>query len=363
MILKSVTNTEPNIHEMVFEIEPERFDRAVNDVYNREKKNITVPGFRKGKATRKMIEKQYGEGIFYEKALDNVVRSEFNDLVKEAELELVTSPSLELVSLKKEEGAVVKAICTTKPDIQVSDYIGIKAPRTVKPVSEDDVENRIKAILEKQVRMISVEDQPAAMGDEVVIDFEGFKDGVAFPGGKANGQVVTLGSGMFIPGFEEAVAGHSVGEVFDIDVVFPDDYDAKELAGQPAVFKINLHSISKSIIPELDDDLVADISEEADTVEEFRAEVRRTLEEQAEKKADAVFEKYVFDEIIDGVDADIPNCMFESRIDMLVADFERSLMVTHNLRLPAYLQHVGKTLEEFRAEFDLRAEKEVILRL
>jgi trigger factor len=360
MALKSITNTEPNIHELILEITPEAFEEAIENVYQKEKKNIQVPGFRKGKASRKMVESTYGEGVFYEQALGRLADTELWKAIEDADLQLVARPSLDVESISKKDGVVLKATCTTKPEVVIKEYKGIKAPKHVKTVSDEEVESRIKMILEKNSRLVSVDDRPCKVGDEVVMDFEGFKDGEAFEGGKAVEYGLRLGSGQFIPGFEDQVVGHSVGDEFEINVTFPEDYGVDELASQPVVFKIKIHEITSMELPELDDEFVQDTCE-FDTVAEFKADVKAQLEEQADKQADIAFEKYVFDSVINNVDADIPNCMIEGRIDMLASDFERSL--GSNMTLDNYLKYTNMTMGEFRASFDERAEKEVVLRL
>lgn len=361
MSLKSSTNTAVNTHELILEIDAKKFNDAIEAVYKKQKGSISIPGFRKGKAPRKMIEAEYGEGTFYNDAINSLLGEELAEAVKEANLELVDQPSVEAVSVDREAGVVLKATCTTKPEVKISEYKGLKAPKLAKTITDEDVMKQINGMLERNARIISVDDRAAQLEDEVTIDFEGFKDGVAFDGGKGNDFPLTLGSGQFIPGFEEQVVGHNIGEEFDINVTFPENYQMEELAGQPAVFKIKLKAISVKELPELNDDFVKD-SSDFDTVDELKKDVKDKMEEQAEKAAAVGFENKVFEQIIDNVEAEIPDCMVESRVNGLVSDFEQSLKA-QGMSLDMYLQYTGMDEDSFKETFRDRAANEVRLRL
>lgn len=361
MNLKSATNTEINKHELLLEIDADTFEKAIDSIYKRERAKITIPGFRKGKANRKLIEKHFGAGVFYEQALNSIVGQEIADAIKEAELDVVDQPVVEVVSIDKNEGVVIKATCITMPEVSISDYKGIKAPKVVKDVTDADIDARLQALREKNARIISVDNRPAQLHDEVIIDFEGFKDGVAFDGGKADNFSLRLGSGQFIPGFEDKIIGHSVGEEFEITVTFPEDYGMQELAGQDALFKIKLHEINAQELPELDDDLVKDTTE-FDTIEELKADTKEKMEQAAQTTANNQFENYIFDQVIKNTKAEIPDCMNQRRIDSLVNDFTNSLRM-QGLTLEMYLQYTGMDEEAFRESFADRAENEVRLRL
>lgn len=361
MNLKSVTNTEPNTHELILEIDANKFEDAIEAVYKREKSKITIPGFRKGKATRKMIETHYGEGVFYEQAVNNLINLEVGQAIEEAKLELVTQPSIEVVSIDKKDGVTLKATCITKPEVTIKEYKGIKVPKLVKDVTDEQVSAQVDALRNKGARIVSVDDRPAQLHDEVIIDFEGFKDDVAFEGGKGDSFPLRLGSGQFIPGFEEQIVGHNIGDEFDINVTFPENYGMQDLAGQETVFKIKLNEITVQELPELDDDFVKDTTE-FETVEELKADTRKKLEEAAERSAAAEFENALFDKIIENVEGDIPECMYENRINSLTSEFGHSLQ-QQGMNLDMYLQYTGMGEEEFRATFADRAEKEVTLRL
>ena len=357
MSLKSANKVETNKHELEIEIS----EAAVQAAYLKAKKNINVPGFRKGHAPRKIVEKEYGEGVFYEDALNAIIPAEVDTAVAEAGLELVARPDVEVTEVSKEKGAVIKAVCITKPEIEIKDYKGIKIEKSVKTVSDDDVDHEIDHIRQKGMRIITVEDRAAQNGDDVVIDFEGFKDNVAFEGGKAEKFTLTLGSGQFIPGFEDQIIGHNIGDEFDVNVTFPEDYGAKELAGAPAVFKVKLHEIKTKELPELDDEFVKDQSE-FDTVDELKADVRKKLEDAAKKASEQEEEGKIFDEVIAKVEGEIPEVMYERRVDEMIEEMGQRL-APQGISLDMYLQYTGQTLDSLKKTYREQAEKQVKLRL
>ncbi len=361
MNLKSTNKVETNKVELEIEVNAADFDVAVEKAYQKQKKKINVPGFRPGKATRKMIEKTYGDGVFYDEAINAIYPQAVAEAVEAAELELVDRPEVDVKSVSKEDGVVIKAICITKPEVEVSNYKGIEVTKTVNDVTDEAVDAEIEKLRQKGMRMITVEDRAAEMGDDVVIDFEGFLDNVAFPGGKAEGFGLSLGSGQFIPGFEEKVVGHNIGEEFDIDVTFPEEYQAEELAGKPVVFKIKLHEIKAKELPDVDDDFVKDTTE-FDTVDELKADFKAKLEEAEKNKADAEVESKLMDTVIENMTAEIPEIMYEHRIDDMVNDFGHRLS-SQGLNIEMYLQYTGMEMESFRKTFAEQAEKQVKLRL
>lgn len=361
MSLKSTNKVETNKVELEIEISPEAFEEAIEKAYQKAKKNIQIRGFRKGKAPRKLIEKEYGENVFFEDAVNLLYGPEVDSVIAESGLELVARPEAEVTSVDKAKGVEIKVTCITKPEVEIDGYKGIEAEKTVKAVTDEDVAKEADKLREKNMRIVTVDDRAAEMGDDVLIDFEGFKDDVAFEGGKAEDFTLSLGSGQFIPGFEEAVVGHNAGEQFDINVTFPEDYQAKELAGAPVVFKINLKSISKKELPELDDEMIKD-STEFDTVDEFKADVKKKLEEAAEKEADAVVEEKLFDTVIANFKAEIPQVMFDNRVNEMVSELEQRL-APQGISLDLYLQYSGQTMEALRKMYGEQAEKQVKLRL
>lgn len=361
MSLKATNNVETNKYELEIEISAEDFEAAIEKAYLKARKNIAMPGFRKGKAPRKLIEKEYGEQVFFEDAVNLLYAPVVNGAVEESVLELVTRPEVEVTEISKENGVKLKATCITKPEVEVKDYKGIEVEKVVNPVTDEDINKQLDALREKNVTVETVDDRAAENGDDVVIDFEGFKDDVAFEGGKAEDFTLSLGSGQFIPGFEDQIVGHNAGEDFDINVTFPDEYQVKELAGAPAVFKIKLKSISKKVMPELDDDMVKD-STEFDTVDEYKADVKKKLEEANEKHADSEVEAKIFDKVIENMTAEIPQVMFDNRVNEMISELEQRL-APQGISLDLYMQYTGQTMDTVKKAYAEQAEKQVKLRL
>lgn len=361
MSLKATNNVETNKYELEIEISAEDFEAAIEKAYLKARKNIAMPGFRKGKAPRKLIEKEYGEQVFFEDAVNLLYAPVVNGAVEESGLELVTRPEVEVTEISKENGVKLKATCITKPEVEVKDYKGIEVEKVVNPVTDEDINKQLDALREKNVTVETVDDRAAENGDDVVIDFEGFKDDVAFEGGKAEDFTLSLGSGQFIPGFEDQIVGHNAGEDFDINVTFPEEYQVKELAGAPAVFKIKLKSISKKVMPELDDDMVKD-STEFDTVDEYKADVKKKLEEANEKHADSEVEAKIFDKVIENMTAEIPQVMFDNRVNEMVSELEQRL-APQGISLDLYMQYTGQTIDTVKKAYAEQAEKQVKLRL
>ena len=361
MSLKATNNVETNKYELEIEISAEDFEAAIEKAYLKARKNIAMPGFRKGKAPRKLIEKEYGEQVFFEDAVNLLYAPFVNGAVEESGLELVTRPEVEVTEISKENGVKLKATCITKPEVEVKDYKGIEVEKVVNPVTDEDINKQLDALREKNVTVETVDDRAAENGDDVVIDFEGFKDDVAFEGGKAEDFTLSLGSGQFIPGFEDQIVGNNTGEDFDINVTFPDEYQVKELAGAPAVFKIKLKSISKKVMPELDDDMVKD-STEFDTVDEYKADVKKKLEEANEKHADSEVEAKIFDKVIENMTAEIPQVMFDNRVNEMISELEQRL-APQGISLDLYMQYTGQTIDTVKKAYAEQAEKQVKLRL
>jgi len=358
MSLKATNNVETNKYELEIEISAEDFEAAIEKAYLKARKNIAMPGFRKGKAPRKLIEKEYGEQVFFEDAVNLLYAPVVNGAVEESGLELVTRPEVEVTEISKENGVKLKATCITKPEVEVKDYKGIEVEKVVNPVTDEDINKQLDALREKNVTVETVDDRAAENGDDVVIDFEG---DVAFEGGKAEDFTLSLGSGQFIPGFEDQIVGHNAGEDFDINVTFPDEYQVKELAGAPAVFKIKLKSISKKVMPELDDDMVKD-STEFDTVDEYKADVKKKLEEANEKHADSEVEAKIFDKVIENMTAEIPQVMFDNRVNEMIGELEQRL-APQGISLDLYMQYTGQTIDTVKKAYAEQAEKQVKLRL
>lgn len=361
MSLKATNNVETNKYELEIEISAEKFEEGIQKAYQRDKNKIQISGFRKGKAPRKLIEREYGAEVFFETAVNILYPEEVDNAVKESGLEIVARPEVEITDISKENGVKIKATVITKPEVEISDYKGIEVEKEVKTVTDEDVDKQADALREKNARVITVDDRAAEMGDDVVIDFEGFKDGVAFDGGKAEDFTLGLGSGQFIPGFEEQVAGHNIGEEFDINVSFPEDYQVEDLKGAPVVFKIKLKGITKKEIPELDDEMVKDATE-FDTVEEYKADVRKKLEEHAQHHADHDVEDALMDKVVEKMTAEIPQVMFDNRVNEMMMDLEQRL-APQGITMDMYCQFTGQDIETVKKAYKEQAEKQVKLRL
>ncbi len=361
MSLKNATKLENNRVELEIEVDAATFEAAVNAAYKKDVKRMAVPGFRKGKAPRALIEKTYGTGVFYETAMNDVYPAALDEAIKASDYEYVEDKiDLDVVSVGS-DGLVFKATITVKPEVTLRGYKSLKATKKVEAVADEDIENELKKLQERNARMVSVEDRAAEMGDTVTFDFEGFQDGVAFEGGKGENHALVLGSGQFIPGFEEQLVGAAVDADVEVNVTFPEEYHAPELAGKPAVFKCKVHKIEKKELPEIDDDLIKDCTD-FETVDEFKADAKKRLEEQREKAAqDAVDEKLV-EGLLKCMKADIPEAMYERAIDDRIQDFAYRLQ-SQGLSLELYLQYTGMDEKAFRDSFREQAEKQVKVRL
>ena len=361
MSLTSKNKLETNKYELIVSVDAETFEQAVEKAYRKNCKKINVPGFRKGKAPRKMIEKLYGEGVFYDDAVNDLYPDAAEAAVKEAELTLVDRPEVEVTKVGREDGVEYKITCVTKPEVELGEYKGIKATKTVKNVTEDDIKAELEKMQDRNSRVITVDDRAAENGDTAVIDFEGFIDGEAFDGGKGENFDLTLGSGQFIPGFEDQIIGHNSGDEFDVNVPFPDDYHVEDLKGKPALFKVKLKEIKSKELPEIDDEFAKDVSE-FDTLEELKKDIKAKIAESNDKAAETELENTLMDKVVEGMKAEIPEVMFENRITESVREFEYRLQ-SQGLNLETYLQYAGTTMDKFREGFKEQAEKQVKLRL
>ena len=351
---------EKSMHELQFSVDAESFKAAIDKAYKREGKKYNVPGFRKGHAPRAVIEKMYGADIFHYDAINDLFPEAYEAAVAESGIQPVGRPEADVVSENLEDGVVLKVTVAVKPEIKVGNYTGLKAVKKVNTVDDADVEAELVRMQNRNGRIITREGK-AENGDTVDMDFEGFVDGAAFEGGKAEHYSLVLGSGSFIPGFEDQLIGHEAGEEFDVNVTFPEEYQAKELAGKPAVFKIKLHEVKTKELPALDDEFAKDVSE-YDTLDELKASIRKGMEEQNEKQAALAVENDLVDQVIATIEGDIPDAMYEARMDEAVRDFEYRL-AQQGLKLDMYLQYMGQTMESFRASFREQAEKQVKIRL
>ena len=357
MALKSSNKVDTNTYEVEVTVDSETFTNACKDAFMKQRKSISLPGFRKGKATQGMVEKMYGEGAFYEEALEIVYPSAVQGAIDEAGLRIVDQPyDLDVSIMSKAEGVEMKFKVTTYPEVKLGDYKGLEAEMNSFEVSDEEVEDEIKTLQDRNSRLVTVEDRAAEMGDSVELDFEGFVDGVAFDGGKGDNYPLELGSGSFIPGFEEQVAGHNVEDEFDVNVTFPEEYQA-DLAGKEAVFKCKIHEIKHKELPEVDDDFAKDVSE-FDTLAELKEDIKKSIIEKKEKEAKADFENKLLELVIENIEAEIPDCMFDQKVDEMVQDYAYRLQM-QGLDLNTYLQYLGQTVDEFKAQFEEGAKKQV----
>ncbi len=361
MALKSSEKVETNRYELVIEIDGETFMKAVDAVYKRQVKNIALPGFRKGKAPRRLIEKEYGEGVFYEDAIKDIYPGAIVDAAKEAGLAIVKDKIDLDVEKADKEGLVFKAVITVEPETSIKDYKGISYKPLSLEITSEDIDEEIKKVQKRNGRLVSVEDKAAEKDDIAVIDFEGFLDGVPFEGGTATNHSLTLGSGSFIPGFEDQVIGHKAGEEFTIDVTFPEDYHADELAGKAVQFKIKLNEVKTHELPEVNDEFVQDVSE-FDTLDDYKADLKSKLEETRKKDADNNKESQLAEKLIDLLEAEIPEAMFENQVDLIIDEFAMNLRA-QGLDLNTYMQYTGLTEDRLRETYRDRAENQVKLRL
>ncbi len=360
MKLVKAEKIENSKYELEISVDKATFDDAVTKAFQKESKKITVPGFRKGKAPRAVIEKMYGKGVFYETAINDIIPGVYNDAVAEAGITPVAQPDFDVVSLD-DNGLVLSAKVFVKPEVTVKDYFGLAATRTVAPVTDAEVDAEINTVRERNSREAEVMGRAAEMGDTAVIDYEGFADGKAFDGGKGEDYALKLGSGSFIPGFEEQIVGHKVDDEFDVNVTFPTEYHAAELAGKEATFKCKIHALTRVELPELDDDFAKDVSE-FDTFAEYKADIKAKIEKRHTDSADAAISEQLIDMLIEKMEADIPAPMFDAETENFLRDYDNRLRMS-GLDLNTYMKYTGMTLEKMREEFRPQAERQVKARL
>ena len=358
-LLKS-EKAEKSTVKIEFSVEKSVFDAAVDKVYRKQVKKINVPGFRAGKAPKAIIEKMYGTGVFYEDAINDLIPENYEAALKAADITPVGQPEIDVVSID-ENGLVLSAVVPVRPECKLEGYKGIEVTKEVSEVTDEEVDNEINTVRERNSREIDVTGAPAQMGDVAKIDFEGFCDGVAFEGGKGEDYSLKLGSGSFIPGFEEQVAGHSIGEHFDVNVTFPEDYHAENLAGKASVFKVTIKAIQKIELPELDDDFAKDVSE-FDTFDEYRNNVKAKIQKRHDSASEAKVDEAIINALVEKLEAEIPEAMFVAETENLVRDYDNSLRQS-GLDLNMYFKYTGLTLETLREQLRPQAEKQVKARL
>ena len=361
MALKSSNKVETNVYELEITVDAETFTEACKKAYMKQRKSIQIPGFRKGKATQGMIEKVYGEGAFYEEALEIVYPEAVGSAFDEAGLKVIDQPTdVEFPVMNKQDGVVIKMKVTTYPEVKLGEYKSLKGKMLDTEATDEDVENELKSMQDRNSRLVTVEDRESQMGDTCDIDFEGFVDGVAFEGGKGENYPLELGSNSFIPGFEEQVAGHKTGDEFDVNVTFPEQYEAS-LAGKDAVFKCKINEIKTKELPELDDEFAKDVSE-FDTLDELKADLKKQISERKEANAKTDYENQLIEQVVENMEVEIPECMNKQKCDEMIQDYSYRLQM-QGLDLNTYLQYLGQTMEQFREQFMDGAKQQVKVKL
>ena len=340
-----VENLEKSMAKLTIECPAEDFDKAYVKAYNKNKNKINIPGFRKGKAPLAMVEKMYGPEMFYEDAANELIQEAYPKALEEVDLEIVSRPEIDVTQIKKGETFIFTATVAVKPEVTLGEYKGVEVTKQDREVSDEEVEAEVKKALEQNAKIVEITDRAAKDGDQTVIDFEGFVDGVAFDGGKAEDHELTLGSGAFIPGFEDQIVGKNIGEEFDVNVSFPEDYHSKGLAGKPAVFKVTLKKIKEKIVEEASDEFASEVSE-FDTLEEYKADIRKNLAESKEKNAKNNIENEAVAKASENSTIEIPAPMIEAQKEQLAQDFQYRLQ-SQGLTLDQYFQFTGFDKKKF----------------
>ena len=356
-----VEKLEKNMAKLTIEVSPEELEGALQHAYLKNRKQITIPGFRKGKVPRQIIEKMYGPSFFYEDAVNELIPSAYEKAVDECELELVSRPEVSIVQIEKGKPFIFTAEVAVKPEVELGQYKGIEVEKQDTTATDEEVDKEIDKERESNSRSITVEDRPVQDGDMTVIDFEGFVDGTPFEGGKGTDYPLTIGSGAFIPGFEEQLIGAEIGKETEVNVSFPEDYHAKDLAGKPAVFKCTVKEIKVKELPELDDDFAQDVSD-FDTLEEYKADVRKKIEERKAASAKAKKEDAVIEKIIEGAKMEIPDAMVKTQAEQGVDEFAQRLQM-QGMSIEQYLQYMGGSIDAMVEQYKPQALKRIQSRL
>ena len=358
-----VENLEKNMAKLTVEVPAEELEKALQAAYMKEKNKISVPGFRKGKVPRKMIEKMYGAAIFYEEAANILIQDNYAQAMEESGADIVSRPVIDVVQIESGKPFIFTAEVAVRPEVKLGKYKGVQVTKVDTTVTDEEVDNAVEAERQKNARMVTVTDRAAANGDTAVIDYEGSVDGVPFEGGKAENHSLELGSHSFIDTFEDQIVGHNVGDEFDVNVTFPTEYHAAELAGKPAVFKVKLHEIKVKELPELNDEFAQDVSE-FDTLDEYKADVRKHLEVEKENEAKRTKEDEAIAKIIEKSEMEIPEAMIETQCENMVNDFAQRIAQS-GLTMEQYMQFSGMTLEKLkeqvRPEAEMRIKSSLVL--
>lgn len=356
-----VEKLEKNMAKLTIEVSAEDLDKAMEKAYQKQKSRISLPGFRKGKAPRKMIESMYGKGVFMEDAVNSLVPQEYTKALGECDLEIVSQPEINVTQMEPGKALIFTADVAVKPEVTLGDYKGVEVPKSEITVTDEEVDAEVKKEQDKNARTVAVEDRAAANGDITTIDFEGFVDGVAFEGGKGTDYALTLGSGTFIPGFEDQLVGANTGDHVEVKVTFPEEYQAKELAGKEAVFQCDVKKIETKEVPELDDEFAKDVSE-FDTLAEYKEDVKKKLTEKKEKEARTAKENAAVDKAIENAQMDIPELMTKTECRQMMDDFSRR-MQQQGLSMEQYFQFTGQSMDKMMEDMKPQALKRIQTRL
>ena len=357
-----VERLEPNMAKLTIEVPAEEVEKALQAAYLKERGKISLPGFRKGRVPRQMIEKMYGPEVFYDEAANRMISEAYAKAYDECELELVSQPKIEITQLEKGKEFIFTAEVAVKPEVKLGEYKGLKVDKVSTRVTQKEVDEEIDKERERNARTIDVTDRAVQDKDQITLDFEGFVDGVAFEGGKASDYPLTIGSGAFIPGFEDQLIGANIDEEKEINVTFPEEYQAKELAGKAAVFKCTVHSIKAKELPELDDEFVSDVSEKSETVDAYKAEVKAKIKERKENEGKQKREDQSVEQAVANAEMDIPEAMISFQSRQMVDDFARRIM-QQGMTMEQYFQFTGLSEEKMMEEFKPEAEKRIRTRL
>ncbi len=356
-----VEKLEKNMAKLTVEVSAEQFEECIKAAYKKNKNRFMIPGFRKGKAPQHMIEKMYGPGVFYEDAAEEAIDQTYADAMKDSELEIVSRPEISIVQIEKGQAFIYNAMVAVKPEVTLGEYKGIQVEKASEEVTDEDVAAELVRIQNQNSRLITIEDRPVEDGDQAVIDFDGSVDGVAFDGGKAEDYPLTIGSHSFIDTFEEQLIGKSIGEECEVNVTFPQEYHAKDLAGKPAVFKVKIKEIKKKELPVLDDEFASEVSE-FDTLDEYKADLRKGLEEKKKKEAASENEDRVVEAVVANASMDIPEPMIESQVEGLVQDYARR-MYSQGIAFGQYMEYTGMTKDSLKEQMRPQAVKRIETRL
>lgn len=356
-----VENLEKNMAKMTVEVPAENLEKAIKTAFNKNKNRFNIPGFRRGKAPLAMIEKMYGPEVFYEEAANLVLEESYPESSKESNLEIVSRPEIDIVQIEKGKPFIYTATVAVKPEVTLGDYKGIQVEKALAEVTDEDVENELKRVQNQNSRLLTIEDRPVQDGDQTVIDFDGYVDGKRFEGGKSEDYPLTIGSHSFIDTFEEQLIGKNIGEECEVNVTFPEEYHAKELAGKPAVFKVTVKEIKMKELPELNDEFAEEVSE-FETLDEYKADIRSKLLERKQKEAAIENENRVVEKVVENASMEIPEKMLETQVQNMINDYARR-MQNQGMPMEQYMQYTGMTLESLQEQTRPQAEKSIRTRL